>query len=73
MGTSARRRSIATAAGFTMGAILGYVVGLSIRSDNLPFLVALGAVIGLCIGLMIGFALDRGHVTVGQEKTENRQ
>lgn len=59
MGTSACRRSIATAAGFTMGAILGYVVGLSIRSDNLPFLVALGAVIGLCIGLVIGFALDQ--------------
>jgi len=58
MGTSARRRSIATAAGFTIGVILGYVVGLAIRSDNLPFFVALGAVIGLCIGLVIGLALD---------------
>ena len=58
MQTSARRRSIATAAGFIMGVILGYVVGLGIRSDNLPFFVALGAVIGLCIGLAIGFALD---------------
>ena len=58
MRISTRRKSIATAAGFTMGVILGYVVGLGIRSDNLPFLVALGAVIGLCIGLAIGFALD---------------
>jgi hypothetical protein len=41
-----------------MGVILGYVVGLGIRSDNLPFLVALGGVIGLCIGLAIGLALD---------------
>ena len=61
MGTSARRRSIATAAGFTIGVILGYVVGLGIRSDNLPFFVALGAVSGLCIGLVIGLALDRGQ------------
>jgi hypothetical protein len=60
MGTSARRRSIASAAGFTLGVILGYVVGLGIRSDNLPFFVALGAVSGLCIGLAIGLALDRG-------------
>jgi hypothetical protein len=73
MGTIARRRSIATAAGFTIGVILGDIVGLGIRSDNLPFFVALGAVIGLGIGLAIGFALDRGHVAVGQEKTENRQ
>jgi hypothetical protein len=58
MRTSACRRSITTAAGFTMGVILGYVVGLGIRSDNLPFLVALGGVIGLCIGLAIGLALD---------------
>jgi hypothetical protein len=71
MGTIARRRSIATAAGFTIGVILGYVVGLGIRSDNLPFFAAIGAVIGLCIGLAIGFALDRGHVEVGQENTEN--
>jgi len=73
MRTSAHRKSIATAAGFAIGVILGYVVGLGIRSDNLPFFIALGAVIGLCIGLAIGLALDRGHVAVGQEETENRQ
>ena len=72
MRTSARRRSIATAAGFTMGVMLGYVVGLGIRSDNLPFFVALGAVIGLCVGLAIGLTLDRRHVAVSHEKTENR-
>ena len=59
MRISANRRIIAAVAGFTIGVILGYVVGLGIRSDNLPFFVAIGAVIGLCIGLTIGFALDR--------------
>ncbi len=58
MQISAHRRIIAAVAGFTIGVILGYVVGLGIRSDNLPFLVALGAVIGLCSGLAIGLALD---------------
>jgi hypothetical protein len=62
MRTSASRAGIATAIGFTVGAILGHVVGLSIRSDNLPFFVVVGAVIGLCIGLAIGLALDCGHV-----------
>ena len=59
MRTRAGRMGIAAAAGFTIGVVLGYVVGLSIRSDNLPFFVALGAAIGLCIGLAINFALDR--------------
>jgi len=59
MRTRAGRMGIAAAAGFTTGVILGYVVGLGIRSDNLPFLVTLGAVIGLCVGLAIGLALDR--------------
>jgi len=58
MRTSAGTMSIATVTGFNIGIILGYVVGLGIRSDNLPFLVVLGGVIGLCIGLAIGFALD---------------
>ena len=57
----ASRVIVAAVAGFTLGALLGDVVGLGIRSDNLPFLVALGAVIGLCIGLAIGFVLDRRH------------
>jgi len=61
MWASIGRQSIASAAGFTLGAILGYVVGLSIRSDNLPFFVALGAAIGLGIGLAIGLVLDRGR------------
>ena len=60
MRTSVSRIGIITAFGFTIGAMLGQGVGLGIRSDNLPFLVALGAVIGLCIGLAIGLALDRG-------------
>lgn len=59
MRISVSRMSIAAVTGFTLGAILGYVVGLGIRSDNLPFLVVLGGVIGLCIGLAIGFALGQ--------------
>lgn len=59
MRKSASRMSIAAAAGFTTGVILGHVVGLGIRSDNLPFLVAIGAVIGLCIGAAVGLALRR--------------
>ena len=61
MRTSASRMSIATVTGFNIGIILGYVVGLGIRSDNLPFVVVLGGVIGLCIGLVIGFVLGRRH------------
>jgi len=57
----ASRVIIAAVTGFAIGAILGHMVGLGIRSDNLPFLVALGAAIGLCIGLAIGFVLDRRH------------
>ena len=55
----AGRVIVAAVAGFTVGALLGDAVGLGIRSDNLPFLVGLGAVIGLCIGLAIGFVLYR--------------
>ena len=57
----ASRVIIAAVAGFILGALLGDAVGLGIRSDNLPFLVGLGAVIGLCIGLAIGFVLGRRH------------
>ena len=59
MRIGAHRRIIAVVAGFTIGVILGYVVGLGIRSDNLPFLVAFGGMIGLGIGLVIGLTLDR--------------
>jgi uncharacterized protein YebE (UPF0316 family) len=61
MRISVSRIGLTIAVGFTMGAILGHVVGLSIRSDNLPFLAALGAAIGLCIGLAVGLAVDRRH------------
>jgi hypothetical protein len=57
----AGRVIVAAVAGFGVGALLGDVVGLGIRSDNLPFLVGLGAAIGLCIGLAIGFVLSRRH------------
>jgi hypothetical protein len=57
----AGRVIVVAVVGLTLGALLGDAVGLGIRSDNLPFLAGLGAVIGLCIGLAIGFVLDRWH------------
>jgi hypothetical protein len=48
------RIAVAAAIGFIAGGILGQVVGLTIRSDNLPFLIAFGAVVGMCLGLAIG-------------------
>ena len=52
------RIALATAVGFSVGGVLGKAVGLGIRSDNLPFLIAFGAVVGVCIGVAIGFALN---------------
>jgi hypothetical protein len=43
----------AVAGGLILGAVLGNAIGLHIRSDNLPFFDALGAVIGMGIGLII--------------------
>lgn len=57
----AGRVIVAAVVGLTLGALLGDAVGLGIRSDNLPFLVGLGAVIGLCVGLAIGLVFDHWH------------
>jgi hypothetical protein len=61
MWTNARRIATAAAVGLATGIAWGHVIGFHIRSDNVPFFMALGAVIGLCIGLTIGLALDRRH------------
>ena len=46
-------------AGLILGAVLGNAIGVNIHSDNLPFFVALGAVIGMGIGLTVSLILDR--------------
>ena len=46
-------------AGLVLGAVLGNAIGVNIHSDNLPFFVALGAVIGLGIGFTVSLVFDR--------------
>ena len=41
------------AAGLILGVMLGYVIGVCIHSDNLPFFDALGVIVGLTIGLTL--------------------
>ena len=53
------RKWAAAAVGLATGIALGHVIGLYIRSDNMPFFIAIGAVAGLSIGLAIRFAIDR--------------
>ncbi len=45
--------------GSILGAIVGNAIGAAIRSDNLPFLVLLGAVIGLGLSGMVVWAIVR--------------
>ncbi len=42
-----------------LGAVLGHAIGLNIHSDNLPFLVALGGVVGMGIGFTVQLVLGR--------------
>jgi len=53
------RRAVATAGGLILGAVLGNAIGVNIHSDNLPFFAALGAVIGMGIGVTVSLVLDR--------------
>ena len=43
---------IGTVMGLAFGAALGRLAGALVQSDNLPFFVALGALTGLCVGLI---------------------
>ena len=47
------------AIGLIGGGMLGDLVGISIRSDNLPILVIMGAGVGLIVGLAIGLIVGR--------------
>ncbi len=50
---------VCAAGGLILGALLGHVIGVSIRSDNMPFFDALGGVIGLAAGLVAAFVASR--------------
>jgi F0F1-type ATP synthase assembly protein I len=42
----------AVVVGLALGAGLGQLAGALVRSDNMPFFVALGALVGMCVGLV---------------------
>ena len=60
-GRSTKRLATAVtiAAGTIGGAVIGDIIGLALRSDNLPFFVALGAIIGLAGGLVMALVASR--------------
>jgi hypothetical protein len=45
--------------GSILGAALGNAIGVNVHSDNLPFFIMLGAVIGLCLSGVVSFVLVR--------------
>jgi hypothetical protein len=53
------RLAIAAAVGLILGAILGHAIGVNMRSDNLPFFGALGAVVGMGIGCTVCLVIER--------------
>lgn len=51
--------ALAAAAGLIMGVIVGNLVGVAVRSDNLLFFDALGAIVGFCAGLIMVIIIDQ--------------
>ena len=51
--------AVTIAAGTIAGAVIGDVIGLALRSDNLPFFVALGAIVGFAAGLVTVLVASR--------------
>jgi ABC-type xylose transport system permease subunit len=51
------RLAVAISAGLALGAVLGRAVGLGLRSDNMPFFIGLGALAGIIVGLVAGYAM----------------
>ncbi len=49
----------ATIAGVFLGMIAGRTVGLGLRSDNVPFFILLGAVVGVIVGAAVGYAMEQ--------------
>ncbi|HKZ86972.1 MAG TPA: hypothetical protein VJ793_25385 [Anaerolineae bacterium] len=50
---------MAVMVGSILGAALGNAIGVNVHSDNLPFFIMLGAVIGLCLSGVVSVVLDR--------------
>jgi len=53
------RWAVAATGGLILGAVLGNAIGIHIRSDNLPFFDALGAIIGMGIGFTVLLVIER--------------
>ncbi len=51
--------AIVILAGLTGGAAAGWLIARTLRSDNLPFLIALGSLVGLGLGAAVAVVLDR--------------
>ncbi len=45
--------------GLALGAGLGQLAGWLVRSDNVPFFVALGTLVGVCVGLVVALILSK--------------
>ena len=54
-----KRRVMAVMVGSILGAALGNAIGVNVHSDNLPFFIMLGAVIGLCLSGVMSFVIVR--------------
>jgi len=50
---------MAVMVGSILGAALGNAIGVNVHSDNLPFFIMLGAVIGLCLSGVMSFVIVR--------------
>lgn len=53
------RRVITVMVGSILGAALGNAIGVYVHSDNLPFFIMLGAVVGLCLSGVVSFVIVR--------------
>jgi len=57
----AMRTALFAVLGLSSGALLGAWIGKAVRSDNLPFFLALGAGVGLAVALAAGLFVGRSR------------
>ena len=55
------RTALFAVLGLSSGALLGAWIGKAVRSDNLPFFLALGAGVGLAVALAAGLFVGRSR------------